>query len=129
MNLYLQIVLRYLFPKPGNSFSSSASFLAIIGLSIGIFSLILTLSIIKGFENVLDKKLSGIDGQVRVQNILGGPISEPEKLYSLLSDIDLPLEIAPYIRGTAMIRVGGYTDGIIIEGINEVPDKTYFDSK
>tara|TARA_Y100000748_G_scaffold275325_1_gene250992 strand:+ start:143 stop:1303 length:1161 start_codon:yes stop_codon:yes gene_type:complete len=121
--------MRYLYPKSGNSFSSNASILAIIGLSIGLFSLILTVSIIKGFENVLDEKLSSIDGKVRVQNILGKPIREPEKLDSLLSDIDLPLEIAPYIRGTAMIRLGGYTDGIIIEGIDKIPDQTYFDLK
>jgi len=129
MNLHLQFVLRYLYPKSGNSFSSNASILAIIGLSIGLFSLIITLSIIKGFENVLDEKLSSIDGKVRVKNILGKPISNPEKLDSLLSDIDFPLEIAPYIRGTAMIRVGGNTDGVIIEGVDEIPDKTYFDLK
>ena len=129
MNLHLQIVLRYLYPKFGNSFSSNASILAIIGLSIGLFSLILTLSIIKGFENVLDEKLSSIDGKVRVQNILGKPITEPEKLDSILSNIDLSLEIAPYIRGTAMIRLGGYSDGIIIEGVNEILDQTYFNLK
>ena len=129
MNLHLQFVLRYLYPKSGNSFSSNASILAIIGLAIGIFSLTLTLSVIKGFENVLDEKLSSIDGKVRVKNILGKPISNPEKLDSLLSDIDFPLEIAPYIRGTAMIRVGGNTDGVIIEGVDEIPDQTYFDLK
>ena len=129
MNLHLQFVLRYLYPKSGNSFSSNASILAIIGLSIGLFSLIITLSIIKGFENVLDEKLSSIDGKVRVKNILSKPISNPEKLDSLLSDIDFPLEIAPYIRGTAMIRVGGNTDGVIIEGVDEIPDQTYFDLK
>ena len=129
MNLHLQFVLRYLYPKSGNSFSSNASILAIIGLSIGLFSLIITLSIIKGFENVLDEKLSSIDGKVRVKNILGKPISNPEKLDSLLSDIDFPLEIAPYIRGTAMVRVGGNTDGVIIEGVDEIPDQTYFDLK
>ena len=129
MNLHLQFALRYLYPKSGNSFSSNASILAIIGLSIGLFSLIITLSIIKGFENVLDEKLSSIDGKVRVKNILGKPISNPEKLDSLLSDIDFSLEIAPYIRGTAMIRLGNNTDGIIIEGVDEIPDQTYFDLK
>ena len=127
MNLYLQFVLRYLYSKSGNSFSSNASILAIIGLSIGLFSLILTLSIIKGFENVLDEKLSSIDGKVRVKSILGNPISKQEKLDSLLSNIDLSLDISPYIRGNAMIRLGGNTDGIIIEGVNKIQNNTYFD--
>ena len=121
--------MRYLYPKSGYSFSSNASMLAVIGLSIGLFSLILTLSIIKGFENVLDEKLSTIDGKVRVQNILGKPIGKPEKLDLSLSNIDLPLEIAPYIRGTAMIRRDGYTDGIIIEGVDKIPEQAYFELK
>ena len=126
MNLHLQFVLRYLYPKSGNSFSSNASILAIIGLSIGLFSLILTLSIIKGFENTLDEKLSSIDGKVRVQNILGKPISRSEKLDSLLSGINFPLKVAPYIRGAAMIRHGDNTYGIIIEGLDRIPDQAYF---
>ncbi len=125
----MQFVLRYLYPNSGNNFSSNASVLAIIGLSIGIFSLILTLSIIKGFEDVLDKKLSSIDGKARVQNILGESISKPGKLDTLLSKIDFPLQISPYIRGTAMIRLSGNTDGIIIEGIDKILDHTYFDLK
>ena len=129
MKLQLQIVLRYLYSKSGNSFSSNASILAIIGLSIGLFSLILTLSIIKGFEDVLDEKLSNIDGKVRVQHILGKPITKPDKLDSLLSGINFPLKVTPFIRGPAMIRIGNNTDGIIIEGTDEIPDQTYFDLK
>ena len=126
MNLYLQFVLRYLNPKSRNSFSSNASILAIIGLSIGLFSLLLTMSIIKGFENVLEKKLSSIDGLFRVQNILGKPIMVEENLDSLLYDTGLPIEVSPYIRGTAMIRIGEYTEGIIIEGVTKLPDRAYF---
>ena len=127
MNLYLQFVLRYLYPKSGNSFSSNASVLAIIGLSIGLFSLILTMSIIKGFENVLENKLSSIDGLIRVQNILGKPINEKDNLDSLLYSTDIPIKVSPYIRGTAMIRLGKYTEGIIIEGVSKLPDRSYFD--
>tara|TARA_B100000424_G_scaffold154009_1_gene117697 strand:- start:858 stop:2042 length:1185 start_codon:yes stop_codon:yes gene_type:complete len=127
MNLHLQLALRYLYSKSGGSFSSNASILAIIGLSIGLFSLILTLSIIKGFENVLDEKLSNIDGKVRVKSILGNPIIMQEKIDSLLSNIDFPLDIVPYIRGAAMVRLGGNTDGIIIEGVDKIPDQNYFD--
>ena len=127
MNLYLQFVLRYLYPKSGNSFSSNASLLAIIGLSIGLFSLILTMSIIKGFENVLENKLSSIDGLIRVQNILGKPINEKDNLDSLLYSTDIPIKVSPYIRGTAMIRLGKYTEGIIIEGVSKLPDRSYFD--
>jgi len=92
MKLYLQFVLRYLYPKPTSNFSSNASILAIIGLSIGLFSLILTMSIIKGFESVLEQKLSSIDGLIRVQNIFGKPISEHQAIQIKLAEMATKLE-------------------------------------
>ena len=126
MKLYLQFVLRYLHPKSSSNFSSNASILAIIGLSIGLFSLILTMSIIKGFENVLEQKLSSIDGLIRVQNIFGKPISEKDNLDSLLYSSGLQIDVEPYIRGAAMIRKGNHTEGIIIEGVNKIPKHSFF---
>jgi len=126
MKLYLQFVLRYFYPKSSSNFSSNASILAIIGLSIGLFSLILTMSIIKGFESVLEQKLSSIDGLIRVQNIFGKPISEKDNLDSLLYSSGLPIDVEPYIRGAAMIRKGNHTEGIIIEGVNKIPKHSFF---
>ena len=101
--------------------------LAVTGLAIGLFSLILTMSIIKGFENVLELKLSSIDGLIRIKNILGKPISEKDNLDSLLYSYYNNIEINPFIRGAAMIRLGNYTEGIIIEGVSKLPDQSYFD--
>ena len=50
MNLYLQFALRYFKGGKKSSFSSNAISLAVFGLAIGVFLLILTMSIIKGFE-------------------------------------------------------------------------------
>jgi lipoprotein-releasing system permease protein len=126
MKLYLQFVLRYLYPNSSSNFSSNASILAIIGLSIGLFSLILTMSIIKGFERTLEQKLSSIDGLIRVQNIFGKPISEKENLDSLLYSSGLLIDVKPYIRGTAMIHKGKQTQGVIIEGVETVPNQSFF---
>ena len=126
MKLYLQFVLRYFHPKSSSNFSSNASILAIIGLSIGLFSLILTMSIIKGFESTLEQKLSSVDGLIRVQNIFGKPISEKENLDSLLYSSGLLIDVKPYIRGTAMIHKGKQTQGVIIEGVETVPNQSFF---
>ena len=75
MNLNLRFVLRYLRSPEKSSFSSYTSKLAIIGLSIGVTALMLTASIIRGFENTLSDKLSGFDGMVRVQHMLGHSIT------------------------------------------------------
>ena len=69
MKLYLQFILRY-FKHGKRSFSSNAINLAIIGLAIGVFSLLVTISVIKGFENVLSNKLVNVDGKIRLKPYL-----------------------------------------------------------
>ena len=107
MNLSLRFVLRYLRSPEKGSFSSYTSKLSIIGLSIGVSALMLTASIIRGFENTLSDKLSGFDGMVRVQHMLGHSItSNISVLDSMLGQFPLSIEYKPYIRKGAMIRVG-----------------------
>ena len=117
MKLYLQFVLRYFRSKNTNSFSSNAITLAILGLAIGVFSLILTASIIKGFEEVLANKIINIDGQIRIKTIFGNPISESERLDSILFASNSRIEVKPFIRGMIVVKGNNKTEGILVEGI------------
>ena len=128
MNLNLRFVLRYLRSPEKSSFSSYTSKLAIIGLSIGVTALMLTASIIRGFENTLSDKLSGFDGMVRVQHMLGHSItSNISVLDSMLGQFPLSIEYKPYIRKGAMIRVGNKAEGILVEGIDHLPTGPEYD--
>ena len=57
MFLSLKLALRYIFSIKRKSFSSYASFLSIVGLSIGVMALVLTSSIIKKYPNTKIKKI------------------------------------------------------------------------
>ena len=84
MRLYLQFILRYFKYGKKRSFSSNAINLATIGLAIGVFSLLVTISVIKGFENVLSNKLVNVDGKIRLKTIFGSSISELDKIDSTI---------------------------------------------
>ena len=84
MRLYLQFILRYFKYGKKRSFSSNAINLATIGLAIGVFSLLVTISVIKGFENVLSNKLVNVDGKIRLKTIFGSSISEFDRIDSTL---------------------------------------------
>ena len=55
-------------------FSSYASWLTIIGLSIGVTALMLTISIIDGFKEEVSNKLASIEGQGRIKHFLSEPL-------------------------------------------------------
>ena len=122
MNLYLQFALRYFYKKDDRSFSSNAINLAIIGLAIGVFSLLMTISIINGFEEVLSNKIIRVDGKIRLKTILGSPIKESERLDSLIINSNSEIKIKPYIRGSAVVFKNKMTEAIILEGVDYLKD-------
>tara|TARA_B100001250_G_scaffold380641_1_gene372252 strand:- start:1472 stop:2629 length:1158 start_codon:yes stop_codon:yes gene_type:complete len=119
MFLSLKLALRYIFSIKRKSFSSYASFLSIGGLSIGVMALILTSSIINGFEQVVSEKLSSFHGHGRITHIFNDLINIEEKNINQLKNDSIDLE--PFINHFSMIRLKGLAEGVLIEGIENLP--------
>ena len=120
MSFNFRLALRYLFSPNKSSFSSTASWLAIGGLSIGITALMLTASIIHGFQKVISEKLSSFEGQGRIQHILGNQIDLTNPtLDSLIQSYSK--SFSPFVRGVCMVRSGSHADGVLIEGVKLLP--------
>ena len=121
--LSLRLAVRYVFSPNTDSFSSRASWLAILGFSIGITALLLTASVIKGFETTISNKLSIYDGTCRIQHILNNPISKNNSIAdTVINNLDFGQTIKPFIRGLSMIRFKKNADGVLIDGLEELPD-------
>ena len=121
MRLYLQFILRYFRYGKKRSFSSNAINLATIGLSIGVFSLLVTISVIKGFENVLSNKLVNIDGKIRLKTIFGSSISELDKIDSTILQSNPKMNVTPFVRGSVVIKKNKVNEGLLVEGVNYLP--------
>ena len=118
--LNIRLAIRFIFNLKKGSFSSYASWLTIIGLSIGVTALMLTTSIIGGFEEIVSDKLSRIEGQGRLKHFLNKPVFLDHDLLKPLFN-NLNYKINPYVRGACMIRKGRNLDGVLIEGISQYP--------
>ena len=118
--LSILIASRFLLSTGSGNFASYASRLAIFGLSIGVTSLLLTTSIIHGFENIMSRKLSMLEGQARISDILGKPMSLSDTtVNSLIKRFDKKL--IPFINGLALIRSKSKAEGVFIEGLEHIP--------
>jgi len=119
--LNIRLAIRFIFNLKKGSYSSYASWLTIIGLSIGVTALMLTTSIIGGFEEVVSYKLSRIEGQGRLKHLLNKPVLLDHDLLKPFFN-NLNYKINPYVRGACMIRKGKNLDGVLIEGISQYPN-------
>lgn len=114
------IAKKYLWAKRKTGFISAIAYISIAGVALGVAALIITLSIISGFERELRSKFITFDSHVRIKTFEGTPlISNFDELESKIRIISEIKGVSPYIEKEAMIRSKRSTDGIIIKGIDQ----------
>jgi lipoprotein-releasing system permease protein len=118
--LPLKLAFKHFKSNKGGIFSFT-SFLAITGLSIGIASLIIVMSVMNGFEKELQNRILGVLPHAVIFS------DEPIKDYeSLITEIKLNnnvLEAVPYISFQALITNKNISKGISINGIDVKNEK------
>lgn len=113
------IAFRHLKSRHTFNFISLISYLSILGLGIGVCVLILTLSILGGFERQIENKIISFDGHIRLTGFRGEPIPEHNPvLDSVLISIPEITAKAPYIHHPAVIRFRSESEGVFVEGIS-----------
>ena len=118
------IARRHLFSHKKIGFISFISVLSIAGIAIGVASLILTLSIMEGFETEIKEKIIGFDSHIRIRQYHFRPMENYHAVSDLIESVDGVEESYPYIFREALIRSKANLDGIIIEGVEE-NDRTF----
>ncbi|MBO8131190.1 MAG: ABC transporter permease [Candidatus Marinimicrobia bacterium] len=112
------IALRHIFSKHKLSYTSFLSILSVIGLSIGVCALLLTMGILDGFERELVKKVVGFDAHIRIRTMYQFTLANPEKVDSMLETMPEVRYIIPYVHAGAMIKHENKLEGVIVEGID-----------
>jgi len=120
----LFIARRHLFSHKKVGFISFISGLSIAGIAIGVASLILTLSIMEGFETEIKEKIIGFDSHIRIRQYHYRPMDNHKAVSDLIESVEGVNESYPYIFREALIRSKTNIDGIIIEGVEE-NDRTF----
>ena len=115
---YISIAYRQLFSQHSFSFIYVTSLLGVLGISIGIASLIIISCLSDGFSNVVNSKLSSIDGHVRVNNYYQDMMSmdESTKILDILNSNSQIQSSHLYTENHAMIKNGGNSEGVIVYG-------------
>ena len=118
MNISFYLSLRHIQSKHKSGFARTASILSILGLSIGISALLITLFILNGFERVISEKITEIDGHIRIKHFLNEPLNPSE--YELDKNFlnNNSFSQGMFIQRPALLRKGQLAEGVIVEGMN-----------
>jgi len=110
------IALRYLRARHAYGFISLIGYLGIIGLAIGVAALVLTLSVMSGFQDAVEDKVADLDGHLRLATAYGGQSSLPDSVLYWLRQHPAVAAVAPYISRHALVRRGRLSDGVLLFG-------------
>ena len=115
------ISLRYLKSGTGRGFVSVIGLISILGVFLGVASLDVVLSVMKGFEDELRDKIIGASSHVVVMSYEGnfGDFGEVEKKLSGLPGV---ASTSPFIYNHGMLVTEYAVSGSVIRGIN--PDNS-----
>ena len=106
-------------------YSSLIKKISITTLTIGIFSMIVSSSILDGFQDSIKNKIYDFSGHINVSNFGNGlsfknqPIKLDEGIntkYKEIAEIDI---VIPFIMISALIEKNNNSDGLIFKGVNE----------
>ncbi|MCH7818083.1 MAG: ABC transporter permease [Candidatus Marinimicrobia bacterium] len=117
MSVELFIASRHLLAHKKVGFISFISILSIIGIAIGVASLILTLSVVNGFETEIVQRIIGFDSHIRIRQYHFQPMQDYDEVERKIERIDGVRVAYPYILREAVIRSKTNLDGIIVEGV------------
>tara|TARA_B100000945_G_scaffold194234_1_gene156015 strand:- start:110 stop:1303 length:1194 start_codon:yes stop_codon:yes gene_type:complete len=118
LNISFYLSLRHIQSKHKSGFARTASILSILGLSIGISALLITLFILNGFERVISEKITEIDGHIRIKHFLNEPLNPSEYELDKIFLNNNSFSQGIFIQRPALLRKGQLAEGVIVEGMN-----------
>ena len=70
--------VKYLFPKTREKFFSIITIFSFLGISLGVATLIIVMSVMNGFRDELTKKILGVNGHLKIQHVNNFKISQKD---------------------------------------------------
>ncbi|KPJ60553.1 MAG: hypothetical protein AMJ46_06015 [Latescibacteria bacterium DG_63] len=127
MNFELFIAKRYLRAKRRVSFISLISAISVGGVLVGVAALTIVLSVMNGFEDEVQRRIVGTNAHVIVLSHDRHGLKADDELLSRVESVAGVEAAAPFVYSKGMITASGFSDGVVIKGIDLAREKRVTD--
>jgi lipoprotein-releasing system permease protein len=112
------IAFRYIKSRRVEGFISISAWFSLLGIMLGVATLIVVMSVMNGFRTELVDRILGINGHLIIYNKNEGKIGNYNKIINKISDTPNVVAVTPHLEGQALAQNKSYISGVIIRGIN-----------
>ncbi len=123
------IGLRYARARRGsgrNGFMSVVALASMAGIALGVWALIVVLSVMNGFQDEVRNRLLAAASHIEIRGLGGGIANWPEIAGIARKNVRVQ-GVAPYVLGQAMLSAGDINRGTLIRGIDPALEDTVAD--
>jgi lipoprotein-releasing system permease protein len=113
----LLIALRYLRARRKSAFISITTIFTAVGVTIGVAALIITLSVMNGFQASLRERVLSLSPQIQIVKY-GGSIANYNEIEAKADAIEQVEGSDPFVVGQAMMSADHRVSGVVVRGID-----------
>lgn len=113
----LLLGLRYTRAKRRNHFISFISLASMLGIGLGVATLIVVLSVMNGFEKELRSRILGMASHATISGLAEEGLPDWKGVAAMAERNAQVAGAAPYIEGEALVKVGAEISGTLIRGV------------
>jgi len=107
---------KYFMSKRREKMISLVGFISVLGIALGVASLIIVLSVMNGFDEEIKNKIIGTYAHIVVMK--DGGIEDPAALISDMESMGEVKSASGFVIGQAVMQTGGDVTGVLLKGIN-----------
>lgn len=125
------IAFRYIKSRRAEGFISISAWFSLIGITLGVATLIVVMSVMNGFRAELVDRILGINGHLIVYKKNQPLISNYNEIVSQILDVKDVVAVTPHLEGQALAKTKSAVTGVVIRGTNWsdlAPKKLLWDS-
>ena len=116
---------RFLRAGKKSNFVSFITFISIAGIAIGITAIIISVSVLNGFEKEITKKAVSVASHIQIISFKTYGIEDYRAVIDRITNPEEKLGIVsahPYVQREAVIKFKDNTDGIVLKGVRSGDD-------
>src|ERR1700733_2721669 len=110
------VSMRYLRARRQEGFISVIGWFSLIGIALGVATLIVVMSVMNGFRQELFQRVLGLNGHLSVY-AMQGALTDYDPMLEKIRHVPEVQDAAPIIEAQALITKDGAASGVVVRGI------------
>jgi lipoprotein-releasing system permease protein len=112
------VAFRYLKSRRREGFISVIAAFSLLGIALGVATLIIVMAVMNGFRAELTDRILGINAHIAVSRF-GNPIKDYAELSEIFKKVGHVTQVMPVVEGQAMATNGDASAGALVKGMRQ----------